>query len=107
MDTSNPAVIVNGEVIRRYIGRRVRCVVRVVRSEGGVLMGQTSDGHQISVKQAPPALSLSQFVEIIGVAESAGAIMAEICTNFGDNFDMASHNQLCQLANSEHQSLFI
>eukprot|EP01018_Ginkgo_biloba_P006777 Gb_36734 [translate_table: standard] len=86
MDTSNPAVMVNGEVIRRYIGRRVRCVLNVVRSDGGILLGQTSDGQQISVKQAPPAISLSQFVEVIGVAETDRTIRAETCTNFGDKF---------------------
>eukprot|EP01018_Ginkgo_biloba_P015805 Gb_31704 [translate_table: standard] len=107
MDTSNPAVMVNGEVIRRYIGRRIRCVLKVVRSDGGILLGQTSDGQQISVKEAPPALSLLQFLEVIGIAENDQTIRAETCTNFGDKFDMASYNQLCHLANSEHQSLFI
>nr|ADE76427.1 unknown [Picea sitchensis] len=107
MDTSNPAVLVNGEVIRRYVGRRVRCVLKVIRGDGGILQGETSDGQQISVKQAPPAISLSQFVEVIGIAENDRTIRAEICTNFGDKFEMSSYNQLCQLANSEHQSLFI
>eukprot|EP00252_Welwitschia_mirabilis_P006638 TRINITY_DN17529_c0_g1_i1.p2 TRINITY_DN17529_c0_g1~~TRINITY_DN17529_c0_g1_i1.p2 ORF type:complete len:108 (+),score=1.00 TRINITY_DN17529_c0_g1_i1:138-461(+) len=107
MDTANPAAIVNGEWMKRNIGRRVRCVVKVLRADAGMLLGQTSDGLQVSVKQTPPAMSLSQFVEVIGIAENDRTIRADICTNFGDKFDMFSYNQLCQLANTDYQHLFI
>ncbi|MCO5557584.1 hypothetical protein L7F22_011150 [Adiantum nelumboides] len=108
MDTSNPAVLVNAELLKRFPGRRVRCVVKVVRAEGNsAFAGLTSDGMHISVKQTSPIASLSQFVEVIGVTDSDRSLRAEICTNFGDNFDMASFNQLVQMANSEQQPLFI
>ncbi|KAH7314896.1 hypothetical protein KP509_21G026100 [Ceratopteris richardii] len=108
MDTSNPAPLVNAELLKRYPGRRVRCVLKLVRAEGNsAFSGLTSDGMHVSVKQVPSATSLSQYVEVIGVVDSDRSIRAEMCTNFGDNFDMSSFNQLVQMANSEHQSLFI
>ncbi|KAI5083936.1 hypothetical protein GOP47_0000105 [Adiantum capillus-veneris] len=108
MDTSNPAALVNAELLKRYVGRRVRCVVKVVRAEGNsAFAGLTSDSMHISIKQASPISSLSQFVEVIGVVDSDRSLRAEICTNFGDNFDMASFNQLVQMANSDYQPLFM
>ncbi|ERN16780.1 replication protein A 14 kDa subunit [Amborella trichopoda] len=106
MDISSPAVFVNGELLKMHTGRRVRSVVQVVRVDTGGFVAQTSDGLQLSVK-ATTVDPLSKFVEVIGVAEGNQTIRAEMCTNFGDAFDMASYNQLCQLANSEHNSLFI
>ncbi|KAH7414833.1 hypothetical protein KP509_14G013100 [Ceratopteris richardii] len=89
MDTSNPAPFVNAELLKRYPGRRVRCVLKVVRAEGNSsLSGLTSDGLHISVKQVPSVASLSQFVEVIGVVDSDRSLRAEICTNFGDTFGM-------------------
>lgn len=88
MDTSNPAVLVNGDLLRNYVGRRVRTVIQVVRPDGGGLIGRSTDEKQISVKGHPPS-DLSTFVEVIGVADSAQSIRAEIVTNFGDTFGMA------------------
>ncbi|MFS7943105.1 putative replication factor A protein [Helianthus anomalus] len=50
---------------------------------------------------------LTTFVEVIGVADSAQSIHAEIVTNFGDTFDANNFNQLCQLANGDFRHLFI
>ncbi|KAI7748786.1 hypothetical protein M8C21_013647 [Ambrosia artemisiifolia] len=106
MDTSNPAVLVNGDLLRSYVGRRVRTVVQVVRPEAGGLTGRSTDEKQIVVKGQMPA-SLTTFVEVIGVADSAQSIHAEIVTNFGDTFDTSNFNQLCQLANGDFRHLFI
>ncbi|CAI9783317.1 unnamed protein product [Fraxinus pennsylvanica] len=54
----------------------------------------------------PPG-PLSTFVEVIGIADSNQSIQAEIWTNFGDNLDTASYNQVCQLANGDYKHLFI
>ncbi|KAI3782420.1 hypothetical protein L2E82_12465 [Cichorium intybus] len=106
MDTSNPAVIVNGDLLRNYVGRRVRTVLQVVRPDAGGLIGRSTDEKQVTVKGQPPSL-LTTFVEVIGVADSAQSIRAEIVTNFGDTFDTNNFNQLCQLANGEFRHLFI
>jgi replication factor A3 len=35
MDMSNPVVFVNAELLRNYIGKRVRVVIQVLNIEGG------------------------------------------------------------------------
>ncbi|KAL4571597.1 hypothetical protein LXL04_018360 [Taraxacum kok-saghyz] len=106
MDTTNPAVIVNGDLLRSYVGRKVRTVIQVIRPDAGGLIGRSTDEKQITIKGQPPS-PLTTFVEVIGVADSALSIRAEIVTNFGDTFDTNNYNQLCQLANGEFRHLFI
>ncbi|KAA8516727.1 hypothetical protein F0562_016767 [Nyssa sinensis] len=90
MDTSNPAVFVNAELLRMYVGRRVRAVIQVIRSDGGVIIGKSTDEKQLVVKGSPPPVPLSTFVEVIGIADSNQSINAETWTNFGDTFGMIS-----------------
>ncbi|KAE8098567.1 hypothetical protein FH972_016620 [Carpinus fangiana] len=106
MDTSNPAVFVNAELLRLYVGRRVRAVIQVLRSDGGVVTGKSTDDNQILVKGSPPS-PLSKFVEVVGIADSEKSIHAELWTNFGDTFETHTYNQLCQLANGEFKHLFL
>ena len=93
MDTSNPAVFVNGELLRLYVGRRVRAVVQVVRSDSGGVIGKSTDEKQITVKGMPPG-ALEKFVEVIGIADSDRSIRAEIWTNFGDSIGTISFPRL-------------
>ncbi|KAH7854223.1 hypothetical protein Vadar_011489 [Vaccinium darrowii] len=106
MDTSNPAVFVNAELLHTYIGRKVRTVIQVMRSDGGTVIGKSTDEKQLVVKGSPP-FSLTTYVEVIGIADSNQSIRAEIWNNFGDTFDMHNYNQLCILANGEYKHLFI
>ncbi|KAK9055429.1 hypothetical protein SSX86_026512 [Deinandra increscens subsp. villosa] len=108
MDTSNPAVFVNGGLLCSYVSRRVRMVIQVVRPDAGGLTGRSADDKEIVVKGQMPS-PLTTFVEVIGVAEteSAISIRAETVTNFGDTFDANNFNQLCQLANGDFRQLFI
>ncbi|XP_038988447.1 replication protein A 14 kDa subunit isoform X2 [Phoenix dactylifera] len=85
MDTSSPAVFVNAELLKMYQGRRVRAVVQVMRNEGGVIIGKSTDGHQLTVKVSQ-AFPLSHFVEVI---------------------DTLAYNGLCQLANGKFKNLFL
>jgi replication factor A3 len=81
MDTSNPAPLVNAELLKRYTGRRVRCVMKVLREEGSSsFVGLSSDGMQLSVKHPSAGLPRAQFVEVIGVADSDRSLRAEIVT---------------------------
>uniref|UniRef100_A0A5B7B4A2 Putative replication protein A subunit B n=2 Tax=Davidia involucrata TaxID=16924 RepID=A0A5B7B4A2_DAVIN len=107
MDTSSPAVFVNGELLRMYVGRKVRAVVQVIRSDGGVMTGKSTDEHQLSIKGSLPHFPAMSYVEVIGIADSNQSIQAEISTNFGNSFDTHSYNQLCQLANGEFKGLFL
>ncbi|PWA38335.1 Nucleic acid-binding, OB-fold [Artemisia annua] len=93
MDTSNPAVIVNGAFMTSYVGRRVRTVIQVVRADASGVTGRSTDEKQIVVKGHVPS-PLTTFVEVIGVADSPQSIRAEIVTNFGDSFGMAFSHRL-------------
>ncbi|KAL1545694.1 Replication protein A 14 kDa subunit B [Salvia divinorum] len=106
MDTSNPAAFVNAELLRMYVGRRVRAVIQVLRNDGGSIFGKSTDEQELVVKGHPPNPPTT-FVEVIGIADSNRSIQAEIWTNFGDNFDVSSYNTICQLANGDFKHLFI
>ncbi|RDX98715.1 Replication protein A 14 kDa subunit B, partial [Mucuna pruriens] len=124
MDTSNPAAFVNAELLHFYVGRRVRALMQVMRSDGGVVIGKSTDEKQLVVKGSPPPAPLTNFVEVIGIVNSDKSIGAEIWSNFGDAIgivyeavdsdvffpllaDMISYNKLCQLANGEFKHLFL
>ena len=85
MDTSSPAVFVNAELLKMYMGRRVRAIVQVVRNEGGIMVGQSTDGSQLTVKGSQ-GFPLSHYVEVIGIADGNQSIRAEICTDYGEKF---------------------
>ncbi|OAY40851.1 replication protein A 14 kDa subunit A [Manihot esculenta] len=107
MDTSKPAIFVNGGLLPMHVRKRVRTVIQVLGSDRGTVIGKSTDDHQLTVKGSPPSVPLTNFVEVIGIADSEKSIQAEIWTNFGDTFDTYSYNQLCQLANGEYQLLFL
>jgi replication factor A3 len=68
----------------------VRTVLQVQRNEGGVLVGQSTDGHQLSIKSAMD-VPISHFMEVYGIAENDQIIRAEVCTDFGPNFGEISN----------------
>ncbi|KAK9289773.1 hypothetical protein L1049_007932 [Liquidambar formosana] len=86
MDTSNPAVFVNAELLQMYLGKKVRAVIQVMRSDGGVVYGKSTDDRQLVIKGTPPLIPLTNFVEVIGTVDSNQSIHADIWTNFGDTF---------------------
>lgn len=106
MDTSSPAVFVNSEILKLYLGRRVRAVIQVLRNDAGAIVGKSTDGQQLTIKGSQ-AFPLSHYVEVIGIADSNQSIRAEMCTDFGENFDMPAYNGLCQLANGKFKNLFL
>ncbi|KQK03634.1 replication protein A 14 kDa subunit [Brachypodium distachyon] len=107
MDTSSPSPFVNGETLKIFVGRRVRTVVQVQRNEGGVLVGQSTDGHQLTIRGATDAPESPHYMEVIGIADSNQSIRAEVCTDFGENFDAGVFNGLCKLANETFKPLFL
>ncbi|XP_019451261.1 PREDICTED: replication protein A 14 kDa subunit A-like [Lupinus angustifolius] len=106
MDTSNPAAFVNAQLLSNFIGKKVRTVVQVNQSHGGVTIAKSTDNQQLTVTGLPP-VPLMNFVEVIGIAENNNSINAEIWTDFGNTFDTNSYNQLCLLANGEFKGLFL
>ncbi|BAT93719.1 hypothetical protein VIGAN_08024700 [Vigna angularis var. angularis] len=106
MDTSNPAVFVNAQLIPNFIGKRVRTVVQVNQYGGEVATAKSTDDSQLTIKGLPQ-VPIMNFIEVIGIAESSNSIDAELWTDFGNTFDTNSFNQLCQLANGEFKGLFL
>ncbi|CAK8544087.1 unnamed protein product [Lathyrus sativus] len=110
MDSLSPAVFVNAELLPFCVGRRVRTVIQVVRSEGVLVIGKSPDEKQITVKTSPDSPlpdPFTAFVEVVGIVSSDKSIKAELWTNFGDEIDMLSYHKLCQLANGEFKYLFL
>ncbi|KAL5580593.1 hypothetical protein UlMin_013035 [Ulmus minor] len=105
MGSSSPAVFVNAELLSMHLGKRVRAVIQVVQIDDKITKGKSTDEHQLAIKGLPE-ISLMSYVEVIGTAETNDSIKAETWTNFGNNFDAALYNQLCQLANGEFKGLF-
>lgn len=106
-DTSHPAPMVNGDMLRKLPGRRVTCMLRVVRAEGGVITGVASDGAHVVAKQVPDMPDgLQTYVQVVGIAERDGSVHTEICVNCGDNFNMEHYNKLCALAHGPHNDIF-
>lgn len=85
MDTSSPSAFVNGALLRRFVGQKVRIVIQVIGSDMGSLVGKSTDDLQIFVRGSPPT-SPTTYLEVIGIAESENSIRAEVWTNFGDSF---------------------
>ena len=81
----NRSAIVNGETLRMFVGRKVRTVLKVQHTEGGVLVGQSTDGHQLTIKGASEGVE-SHYLEVVGIADNGQSITAEICKDFGENF---------------------
>ncbi|CAN6291732.1 unnamed protein product, partial [Urochloa humidicola] len=99
MDASGNPAFANGEILKKLVGRRVRTVVQVQCNDGVVLVGQsTDDGHQLTIRGAMD-VPVSHFMEVFGTAESDQSICAEVCTDFGNDFDAESFNGLCKFAN--------
>lgn len=99
MDTSNPAVFVNAELLRMHVGRRVRALIQVIRSDGGSVTGKSTDENQLVVKGSPP-FALTNFVEVIGIADGEKSIRAEVWTNFGDTIGMGFYSSITSRPNN-------
>lgn len=95
MDTSNPSVLVNAELLGRYVGRKVRAVIQVIRNDGTAVIGKSTDDRQLVVKGSPPS-PLTTFVEVIGIADGQSSIVADSWTNFGDSFGIGFLSSVTQ-----------
>ncbi|TVU22421.1 hypothetical protein EJB05_32115, partial [Eragrostis curvula] len=107
VDASSPSALVNGETLNMFVGRRVRTVVQVQRNEGGIVVGQSTDGHQLTIKGVSDPIHAPNFMEVVGIAEGNQAIRAEVCTDFGVNFDPKVFDELCKLSNDKFKHMFL
>ena len=87
MDTSAPAPRVNGELLARFVGRKVLLVGKAESLEGGVMRMRTSDDRVVSVELKGGAAGYSSdFLEFEAVVKSADSVREEEHTSFGSAF---------------------
>ncbi|KAK9921289.1 hypothetical protein M0R45_029806 [Rubus argutus] len=94
MDTSNPSVFVNAELLRLYVGRQVRAVIQVVQSDPGIVIGKSTDDIQFNL------LGHLAFCAYSCAGSDRLSFFFLTCWQ-----DMHAYNQLCQLANGEFKTL--
>ena len=108
MDTSAPSPRVNGELMGRFVGKKVLLVGKNEGSDGSTMTVRTPDEKTVTVQLAPgsPAPATA-FVEFEGIVDGAAAMTETSHVDFGDNFDMYTYNELTKEANGRNQALFM
>jgi replication factor A3 len=87
MDLAAPAPRVNGELLARFVGRRVLLVGKAESMEGSALRVRTSDDRVVSVElKSGTAGAASDYIEFEAVVVSQDSVREEEHTNFGANF---------------------
>eukprot|EP00656_Telonema_subtile_P005491 TRINITY_DN12499_c0_g1_i1.p1 TRINITY_DN12499_c0_g1~~TRINITY_DN12499_c0_g1_i1.p1 ORF type:complete len:137 (+),score=24.49 TRINITY_DN12499_c0_g1_i1:95-505(+) len=81
--------------LAEYDGKTVRFVGKVKSNDGGVAVLEAPDGGEVQVHNSTPYQT--QFVEILGSVQSAGAISQQSYVDFGDEFHMGNYNELLRL----------
>ncbi|GAX82733.1 hypothetical protein CEUSTIGMA_g10159.t1 [Chlamydomonas eustigma] len=105
-DIATPSI--NAELMIRYVGRRVRVVCELDNAgDGQTVQGRTSDKGVVQIQRDPrTAPPKTKYVEFIGTVVDPQTIREESNTNWGDNFDMAMHNESVHLMNSKYAWMF-
>eukprot|EP00743_Colponemidia_sp_Colp-15_P008774 GILK01009570.1.p1 GENE.GILK01009570.1~~GILK01009570.1.p1 ORF type:complete len:116 (-),score=8.04 GILK01009570.1:105-419(-) len=101
-----PAVRVNRNSLREYVGKNVRFVGKVVRCSYPVAILDAPDGGQVQVQMSDGASYGSTFVEVIGEVNQDLSIREFTFNNFGDDFDLANYNEMVALASNQFRELF-
>ena len=106
MDTSAPAPRVNGELMARFVGKKVLLVGRAEASDGSTMTVKTSDDKMVTVALAPGAAApATQFVEFEGMVEGVDKLTEVAHVDFGNEFDMYTYNELAKEANGKSAAL--
>lgn len=107
MDTSAPAPRVNGELMARFVGKKVLLVGKNEGSDGSHVTLSTPDDKMVRVRLAPgsPAINTA-FVEFEGMVESPDILAETLHVDFGNEFDLYTYNELTKEANGRSNNLF-
>lgn len=84
-DMSQPAPRVNGALMGRFVGKRVKLVGQIISATGGVMELKAADEQTVHVNLAGPAPG-GIYVEFEGIVESPNTIKEESHTLFSENF---------------------
>ena len=87
-DLSAPLPRVNGELLPRFVGRKVLLVGRVVSLDSGSMRVETCDKQQVTValKAGAGAYANSDFIEFEATVESPEAVRELDHAKFGTSF---------------------
>ena len=107
MDTTAPSPRVNGELMTRFVGKKVLLVGKNEGSDGSSVNLRTPDDKMVRVQLAPgsPAITTA-FVEFEGMVDSADTMTETSHVDFGDEFDLYTYNELTKEANGRSNNLF-
>lgn len=99
---------VNSAVLSKHVGKVVTLVGRVVSQDAETVRVQAADGKEVIVKKSSPdAMAPTSFVEYVGTVNPDMSVSEVRSTPFGDSFDLDTYNELVQLADGPHASLFV
>ena len=108
MDTSAPAPRVNGELMARFVGKKVLLVGKTETSDGSTMTVKTSDDKMVTVSLlAGAAAPATSFVEFEGMVDAADMLTETNHVDFGNEFDMYTYNELAKEANGRSAALFM
>jgi len=108
MDTSAPAPRVNGELMARFVGKKVLLVGKTESTDGATMTLRTSDDKTVTVALAPGAAApATTFVEFEGMVDAADRLTESAHVDFGNEFDMYTYNELAKESNGRSAALFM
>lgn len=108
METTNPTPRVNYELLQQHIGKRVKLVCKIDRTEDNKLVVKAADGGTVFIIPSGKSNFDGQVIEVEGVVESPNSLREmEVCSFGGDEFDMATYNELVKMSNGTYSYLFV
>jgi replication factor A3 len=108
MDTSAPAPRVNGELMARFVGKKVLLVGKTESTDGSTITLRTPDDKTVTVRLAPgTAAPAATFVEFEGMVDAADQLTESSHVDFGNEFDMYTYNELTKESNGRSAALFM
>ncbi|KZT31988.1 hypothetical protein SISSUDRAFT_1067286 [Sistotremastrum suecicum HHB10207 ss-3] len=88
MDEEHTDTRITGDMLERYLDKRVRLVVKVVEVRPQSAVVCTSDGHHIDVALAEDVKLTSKIVEINGIAKGPRFVRMTSVYQMGDDEDL-------------------
>ncbi|KAI1301125.1 60S acidic ribosomal protein P1-alpha 3 [Mortierella claussenii] len=85
---------VNSKMLGANVGNTVRFVGKIVEQNGTRAIFTASDKGQVEVHMIPSSQYGTPYIEVIGVVNGDHSLQEMTSTNFGDEFDMETYDQL-------------
>jgi hypothetical protein len=83
MDCNNPVPRVNFELLQQHLGKRVKLVCKVERTENNNLIVTAADGGTVYIQPSGKSQFDGLFLEIEGIVQTPNTIKEEEVASFG------------------------